>query len=148
MSEKVITEKGTRERVPFSANRKRLSLNKQFDGFVTRWFNDVDDRLQRAEDGGYQFVHRKDIGQVGDKDVSNGNTDVNSRVSRVVGRQPTGQPIRAYLMKIRKDWYDADQAKKEEINKRVDDAIRAGTSGGANVTNQYGSVQLNRAPLA
>lgn len=142
-----MSDKERRERVPFSTNRKRLSLNKELDGFITRWFNDQDDRLQRAEDGGYQYVHRKEIGQVGDKDISNGNTDVNSRVSRVVGRQPTGQPIRAYLMKIRKDWYDADQAKKEEVNARVDEAIRAGTSGGAKVDNQYGNVHLNRAPL-
>lgn len=142
-----MSEKERRERVPFSTNRKRLSLNKDLDGFITRWFNDQDDRLQRAEDGGYQYVHRKEIGQVGDKDISNGNTDVNSRVSRVVGRQPTGAPIRAYLMKIRKDWYEADQDKKEEVNRRVDDAIRAGTSGGANVQNQYGSVDLKRAPL-
>lgn len=142
-----MSDKERRERVPFSTNRRRLALNKELDGFITRWFNDLDDRLQRAEDAGYQYVHRKEIGQVGDKDISNGNTDVNSRVSRVVGRQPTGQPIRAYLMKIRKDWYEADQAKKEEVNARVDQAITAGKSGGAKVENQYGSVQLNRAPL-
>lgn len=142
-----MSDKERRERVPFSTNRKRLSLKKEIDGFVTRWFNDQDDRLQRAEDAGYQYVHRKEIGQVGDKDISNGNTDVNSRVSRVVGRQPTGLPIRAYLMKISKDWYDTDQAKKEEVNARVDEAIRAGTSGGAKVENQYGDVRLNRAPL-
>jgi len=143
-----MSDKERRERVPFSANRKRLSLNKELDGFITRWFNEQDDRLQRAEDAGYQYVHRKEIGQVGDKDISNGNTDVNSRVSRVVGRRPDGSSIRAYLLKIRKDWYDADQAKKEEVNKRVDDAIRAGTSGGANVQNQYGTVQVNQAPIA
>jgi hypothetical protein len=142
-----MSDKERRERVPFSTNRRRLALHKELDGFVTRWFNDLDDRLQRAEDAGYQYVHRKEIGQVGDKDISNGNTDVNSRVSRVVGRQPTGQPIRAYLMKIRKEWSEADQAKKEEVNARVDDAIRAGTSGGAKVENQYGDVRLNRAPL-
>lgn len=142
-----MSDKERRERVPFSTNRRRLALHKELDGFITRWFNDLDDRLQRAEDAGYQYVHRKEIGQVGDKDISNGNTDVNSRVSRVVGRQPTGQPIRAYLMKIRKDWYETDQAKKEEVNARVDEAIRAGTSGGAKVENQYGDVRLNRAPL-
>lgn len=141
-------EKDRRERVPFSANRKRLSLNKEIEGFITRWFNDQDDRLQRAEDAGYQYVHRKEIGQVGDKDISNGNSDVNSRVSRVVGRMPTGQPIRAYLLKIRKDWYQADQAKKEEINNRVDEALRAAPSTGVNAQNQYvHSAQVTRAPI-
>lgn len=143
-----MSEKDRRERVPFSANRKRLSLNKEIEGFICHWFNDQDDRLQRAEDAGYQYVHRKEIGQVGDKDISNGNTDVNSRVSRVVGRMPTGQPIRGYLLKIRKDWYEADQAKKEEINNRVDEALRAAPSSGANAQNQYGhSAQVTRAPI-
>lgn len=142
-----MSDKERRERVPFSTNRRRLALSNEIEGFVTRWFNDQDDRLRRAEDAGYQYVHRKEIGQVGDKDVSNGNTDVNSRVSRVVGRTPQGQPIRAYLLKIRKDWFDKDQDAKEQVNKRVDDAIRAGKSGGADVQNQYGTVQVNQAPI-
>ena len=142
-----MSDKERRKRVPFSTNRRRLALEKQLPGFVTRWFNDQDDRLQRAEDAGYQYVRRDEVGQIGDKDVANGNTDLNSRVSRVVGRTAQSVPIRAYLMKIREELYKDDQAAKELINKRVDDAIRAGTSGGANVTNQYGTVQVNQAPI-
>lgn len=131
-----------RDRVPFSANRKRLQVDKQFEGYVTRWFNDQDDRIQRAIAAGYEFVPRDDVKQVGDKDVANGNTDMNSMVSRVVGRTVDNQPIRAFLMKLRKEWYEADKAKKEETNKLVDEAIRAGTAGGASIQNQYGEVKL------
>jgi hypothetical protein len=131
-----------RERVPFSANRKRLQVDEKFDGFVTRWFNDQDDRLTRALDAGYEFVDKADVKQVGDKDVSNGNTDLNSKVSRVVGRTAQSAPIRAYFMKIRKDWYDKDQDAKEQKNRLVDEAVRAGQAGGAAVENQYGSVDL------
>lgn len=131
-----------RARVPFSANRKRLQVDEKFDGFVTRWFNDQDDRIQRALAAGYEFVDRDDVKQVGDKDVTNGNTDMNSKVSRVVGRTAENQPVRAFLMKIRKEWFDADKAKKEETNRLVDEAIRAGTAGGAAIQNQYGEVKL------
>lgn len=131
-----------RARVPFSANRKRLQIDEKFDGFVTRWFNDQDDRIQRALAAGYEFVDRDDVKQVGDKDVANGNTDMNSKVSRVVGRTAESQQIRAFLMKIRKEWYDADKAKKEETNRLVDEAVRAGTVGGADIKNQYGEVRL------
>jgi len=131
-----------RERVPFSAQRKRLQIDEKFDGFVTRWFNEQDDRIERALAAGYEFVDRDSVKQVGDKDISNGNTDMNSKVSRVVGRTANNQPIRAFLMKIRKDWYEADQAKKEETNRLVDDAIRAGKVGGADIKNQYGEVKL------
>lgn len=131
-----------RARVPFSANRKRLQVDEKFEGFVTRWFNDQDDRIQRALAAGYEFVDRDDVRQVGDKDVANGNTDMNSKVSRVVGRTAENQPIRAFLMKIRKEWYEADKAKKEETNRLVDDAVRAGTVGGADIKNQYGEVKL------
>lgn len=131
-----------RARVPFSANRKRLQIDEKFEGFVPRWFNDQDDRIQRALGAGYEFVDREDVKQVGDKDVSNGNTDMNSKVSRVVGRTAENQPIRAFLMKIRKEWYEADKAKKEETNALVDAAVRAGTVGGADIKNQYGEVKL------
>lgn len=136
-------ESARRQRVPFSAQRKRLQVDAKFPGFHIRWFNDQDDRLQRAEGAGYEYVHKKEVGQVGDKDVSNGNTDVNSRVSRVVGRTRDNQPIRAYLMKIRDEWFKEDQAKKEEVNRMVDEAIRAGKAGGADVKNSYGEVKLD-----
>lgn len=135
-------ESGKRKRVPFSANRKRLQVDSKFPGFKIRWFNDQDDRLSRAEDAGYEYVNRKEVGQVGDKDISNGNTDVNSKVSRVVGRTRDNQPIRAYLMKIREEYWKEDQAAKAEINGRVDEAIRAGKAGGADIKNSYGDIKV------
>jgi hypothetical protein len=132
-----------RERVPFSASRKRLQVDEKFEGYVTRWFNDQDDRIQRALGAGYEFVDRDDVKKVGDKDISNGNTDMNSKVSRVVGRTAENQPIRAYLMKIRNEWFREDQMKKEETNKLVDQAVRAGKAGGSSVENHYGKVDLS-----
>lgn len=141
-----MTDKTRRERTPFSANRKRLEVATKEKGFVYRWFNDQDDRIQRAQDAGYEFV-KKGVTEVGEKEVGRGNTDLNSRTSVVVGRTAQSQPIRAFLMRIPEAWYLEDQAKKEELNRMVDDAIRAGQAGGASVKNKYGDVALERKEL-
>jgi hypothetical protein len=91
------------------------------------------------------FVDPKEIGQVGDREVHGGNSDLNSKVSKVVGRTAQSQPIRAFLMKISRAFYDEDQAKKEMTNRRVDDALRAGKAGGASIENQYGKVEVTHA---
>jgi len=134
-----------RERTPFSANRQRLALkfsDKDFeDRFVVRWFNDTEDRISRALDGGYEFLSPDEIIGVGDRDVHSGNQDLNSKVSRIVNGRRDGNPeVRAFAMKIRKDWYEEDQAKKEDRNKLVDIAINAGKAGGADIENKYGQV--------
>ena len=136
-----------RQRTPFSANRKRLGVtfkdeNEQ-KAFVHRWLNDQDGRVQRAEEAGYQFVSRDEIAHVGDPDVHQDNSDLNSKVSKVVGRTEGNQPIRAFLMKIPKEFYDEDQAAKEERNAMVDKAIRAGKAGGTDVENKYGDVRMS-----
>lgn len=136
-----------RERQPFSASRKRLEVrfvDKDFhQKSASRWFNDQDGRLERAADAGYEFVAPAEVVGVGDREVHSGNTDLNSRVSRVVGRTDGNQPIRAYLMKIRRDWFDEDKAKKEERNRLVDQAVRAGKAGGADIGNKYGDVKVS-----
>lgn len=137
-----MAQETRRERTPFSANRSRLQVE-PIKGYQQRWFNDVDGRIERATNAGYEFVTAKEAPKVGDKEVHGGNTDVNSRVSRVVGRSKDDKPIRAFLMKIRDEWYQEDMQKKEEVNRRVDEAIRGGKAGGASLENTYGKVNLD-----
>ena len=136
-----------RERTPFSASRKRLEVRYVDEDFEKKWhphwFNEQDGRVERAVDAGYEFVKPEEVIGVGDREVHSGNTDLNSKVSRVVGRAEGNIPIRAYLMKLRLDWYKEDQAKKQEVNDLVDKAIRAGRAGGAEVKNRYGDVKLS-----
>jgi hypothetical protein len=139
--------KTRRERTPFSASRKRLEVRyteKDFEKqWHVHWFNDQDGRPERALDAGYEFVKPEEVRGIGDREVHSGNTDLNSKVSRVVGRAEGGQPIRAYLMKLPLDLYNEDQAKKQEANDLVDRAIRAGRAGGANIGNNYGDVKVS-----
>ena len=85
----------------------------------------------------YEFVLENEVPRkIGQGNLHQDNSDINGRVSRVVSRGKTA-PIRAFLMKIRKEWYQEDQLAKEEVNKQVDEALRQGTPGGNVVENQY-----------
>ena len=112
-------EEGRNKRVPLGVARSRLSVAGR-PGYVRRWVNDSEGRLQMAQEGGYQFVHDDAVKQIGDQDIDNENRDLGARVSRVVN-QSTGQ--RAYLMEIQSDFYQEDQsakiAKVEETDRRI-----------------------------
>ena len=123
------------KRVPFGSHRTKLQVEDEIPGYFLRWFNDADGRLQRAQDGGYVFVNRSEVPRLGQGEIHQDNTDLNSRVSKVVSR---GDPvIRAYLMTIKQSFWNEDRKAKDAINDQIDDALRAGTPGGNVVENQY-----------
>jgi len=137
---------GKRERVSFSGPRLKLQLSekdtKTFKerGMVPRWFNDDPGRIERALGGGYTFVnpvHATSLGQ-GALHQDGKDPESGARVSIVVSR---GDPIqRAYLMEIKEEFYKEDQADKEAVNQKVDEALAAGGAGGDELgSNKYGS---------
>lgn len=127
------TEQGRRERVPFGVNRRRLAVHKKDPNYVYYWFNDTEDRLQRARAAGYEHVTKKMLGDtnVGDLDVNNQNSDINSNVSKRVNATLT-----TYLMRIKKEDWDEDQALKQLAADQIDHAIYGG--GADKVQNSYG----------
>lgn len=127
--------KGKVKRVPFGGNRQKLQVD-EIPGYVTRWFNDVDGRVERALDAGYEFVTPEEAEGLGQGQLHQENTDLGSRVSKIVSRG-TDKVIRGVLMKIKREWYEEDQELKEQRNRMVDDALRAGRPGGNEVENQY-----------
>lgn len=93
---------------------------------VPRWINDVPGRLKLAEEGSYAFVDdpEKEI-VVGEEPLS-GRDSLASKVSRIVGTNSDGSPLKAYLMVIDKDLYEEDQREKQKIVDKVEDAINRG----------------------
>lgn len=134
--------KGKRTRIPFGSHRTKLQLSEQEHkafkkaGYVVRWFNDMDGRIARAEAAGWEFVKPEEATSVGQGALHQGNTDLNSKVSKVVSRGKD-TVVHGILMKIKKEFYNEDQEAKEDINRRVDDALRSGSPGGNVVENQY-----------
>ena len=131
-------------RVPFSGFRQRLQLSDldmkdaEKRGMVMRWFNNESGRIEQALGAGYDFVNPMYVPSLGHGAIFRDSSDPESqaRVSVVVSK---GEPIiRAYLMEIRKEYYQEDQAAKEKHNQKVDEALAQGGAGGAGIENRYG----------
>ena len=123
-----------RKRIPMSVPVQKLEAP-DIPGYHLHWFNGTPERLQRALDGGYEYVHNRDlkinsVGLGGDSTLS-GNTDMGSQVSIVSGRElgRDGQPIRLILMKIKQEWYEEDQKLAEKRNDAVANALTGGMIG-------------------
>lgn len=114
-------ETGRNSRVPLGVARAKLSVPTR-KGFVRRWVNDTEGRLQMAEQGGYQFATDQSL-QIGDPDVDNQNRDLGARISRVVDKT-TGQ--KAYLMEIKEEFYREDQRAKATKVAETDRLIKTG----------------------
>jgi hypothetical protein len=131
------TTAAERKRIPMSVPVQRLEVA-DLPGFHLHWFLSTPERLQRAMDGGYEFVDQgemkiNNVSLGGDSAIS-GSTDMGSRVSIVSGQEvgKDGQPTRLILMKIRQEWWDEDQILVENRNMKVRDALVGGMIGAEN----------------
>jgi hypothetical protein len=114
-----------RKRVPLGVQRSKMTATNIPNGYVPRWVNDdPPGRIKAAMESGYTMVNAQGV-FIGE-DIADGNTDLGSAVSIVVGRDSGGQPVKAYLMCIKQEWYDEDQAKKLEAVKDIENQIKTG----------------------
>lgn len=121
------------QRTPLSS-RNRLSLKNKDEGFVYRYVNDVDDRVERFTEAGYEIVPAAQVGLGGDKRVDS-STSLGSASS-----VPMGKGVRAVVMRIRKEWYDEDQAVKQASI----DAVEATMKSDAQKASDYGEFSHKR----
>ena len=126
-----------RKRIPMSVPVQRLEVA-DLPGYHLHWFLSSPERLQRAMDGGYEFVDEQEMKinnvSLGGTSAASGNTDMGSRVSIVSGQEvgKDGQPTRLILMKIKQEWWDEDQVLVENRNSKVRDALLGGMIGAEN----------------
>ena len=116
-------EQGRKERIPVGVPRSKLAVPER-PGYQRRWFNDMEGRIQQALDGGYEFVMSGEVPKIGTSDIDNVNRDLGARVSRVVDKS-TG--MKAYLMEIKKEFFEEDQRAKQALIDETDRQIRKGT---------------------
>lgn len=118
-------ERRRERRSSFNGTRQKLSVNYQIPGYHLHIFNDTaDGRIQQALDTGYEFVSPEEVGGASTNVISS-NTDLGSKVRYLVGTNGS-EPMYAYLMKIKQEWFEEDQAELQERNNRTDAAIRGG----------------------
>ena len=120
------------KRVPVSGNRDILNVKGQEEGFVYRWVNDQDDRITKFEAAGYEHVdHDVVIGTTSTKQAS----QVGKTVTKNVGKGTT-----AHLMRIKKEWYEEDQAAKQRSVNETEAAMKQQLNSGNDGT--YGKVEI------
>lgn len=116
----------------FNGTRGKLVVDGEVPGYHLHIINDDRTRLQDALDNGYEFVNPDEIKGVSENVVSRNGELGKDRVRFLVGSQENGQPMYAYLMKIRQEWYEEDQAELQAQNDKIDLAIRKGKVTGDN----------------
>lgn len=119
------------KRVGLGSHKKEMTLPKGLikTSYTARWINDDGDRLQTAQESGWEFVLNEKGAHVGEA-IQDGNTDLGSRISKVVDKTPRlGTPRRAYLMQIKTQWYTEDQKAKLDRVETVDQQIKQGGHG-------------------
>ena len=99
--------------------------------FEYRFVNDTGSRIQNFKAAGYEFVTGDDL-IVGDNRVSDA-TDLGS-AKRVISNDGTT----SYLMRIKKDWYEEDQASKAAAIKEQEAAMKQEASDG-----MYGKLNIS-----
>ena len=127
-----------RDRIPMSTPQLKLATA-EIAGYHLHWMRGDAPRINQALRAGYEFVEQDEVSisntDLAGDSLTDGNTDLGSRVSISAGSDmdSTGQPERLILMKIRQEWWDADQ---EVIAKKNDD-LAATLRGDSGLENAY-----------
>jgi len=127
-------ETGRRERVPMGVPRPKLSAVIR-PGYKGRWVNDDGDRVQEAQRAGYEFA----------EDQSASGRD--KKQSRRVGVRPDGKPLIAYLMEIRQEYYDEDEAARMAAVNGQEAADMSGTPHGVDERERSGFYNPSQHPI-
>lgn len=118
------------KRTPIGS-RNVLTVTGKDPDFEYRIVNDSGDRIQQFLAAGYELVEGKDV-SVGDRRIDSPTAEgTKAQVSVGVGQK-------AFLMRIRKEFYEEDQLAKAEHVKKLENSIKNPGSG------DYGKVELTR----
>lgn len=96
-------------RVPFGGNRTKLDVEfvEGFrDHYHPHWVNEGN--IHRALQGYYEFATLEDVAVAGTAETTG--ADLGGKIRQLVGTGDTGGPQYAYLMKVRKEYFEQDQA--------------------------------------
>lgn len=115
-------EKAPRKRIPMALPTLKLTVP-SIPGYHTYWFRGTPQRIEQAQNAGYEFVKRDEV-QLNHAGLANsyaadGNSDMGTQVS--VGDQ---DGTRLYLMKIRLELWQEDENQIEEHHEAIAAQLR------------------------
>ena len=122
---------GRVQRVPVGT-RNVLTVAGKEPGYEYRIINDSGDRVQEFLDAGYELVKENSV-KVGDKRVNK------SSAEGTVSQISVGQGQKAYVVRIKKEWYDEDQAAKQQKVNELEASTKAKALDGT-----YGKLEISR----
>lgn len=131
-----------KERIPVSSQRAPLRY-KGLDhkNFVHRWVLDRDDRIAMFLDAGYDFVTPTEHGtKVGEPTVDSSSGTNSNRVTKSAGFGS----LRLILMRIPREFYEEDQAKKQLEVDASEESMRHPKTGQKAEGVDYGRVTFSR----
>ena len=132
-----------RKRGTFSGTSQKLSVTKSIPGYHLHIFNDDGTRIEDAISGGWEFCTPSEVGRTSSHVVSR-NADLGEKVKFRVGKLESGEPMYAYLMKIKEEWWLEDQALAQSKNDLIDEAVRTGKDAKDNLPNAFYVGKENR----
>lgn len=133
-NEKEAIAKAPRGRTRRTAIEQRnvLTVAGKDPNYVYRIVNDSGDRINEFLDAGYELVDEDSV-KVGDKRVNKASAEgTKSQIS-------VGQGQKAFVMRIRKEWYDEDQAIKQQRVDQLEATIKEKALDGT-----YGKLEISR----
>jgi len=120
-------------RVPVSGRRDVMTVADKDESYVYRWVNDTENRINLFEQGGYELVH-------GDIEVGTKSVDSSSSTSSVVSKN-VGGGVTAYLMRIKREWYEEDRIKAAKTLEDGEADMKRTLNSGKDGT--YGKVEIS-----
>jgi hypothetical protein len=129
-----------RKRTKVRQYRSKLAVKGKDPNFEYRWVLDTKDSgaaiMEKIEDD-WVLVHAHEVTGVGEDNVFKSEFAGGSIVRRLAGSAGNFY----YLMKIRKDWYEEDQAEKaKEIDDREDIVLGRNTASGESEEDTYDAI--------
>ena len=112
--------------------RNVLSVAGKDPNYAYRIINDSGDRVQEFLDSGYELVDASSV-RVGDKRVNSASAEGSKAQVSV------GQGQKAYVVRIKKEWYEEDQAAKQDYVNELEHATKAKALDGT-----YGKLEISR----
>ena len=123
--------RGRTQRVPVGT-RKVLTVAGKDPDYEYRIINDSGDRVQEFLDAGYELVERDSV-RVGDKRVGSATAEGSKAQLSV------GQGMKGFVVRIKKEWYLEDQARKQAHVNELESATKAKALDGT-----YGKLDITR----
>lgn len=114
--------------------RPKLAVVGKNPNYVYRWVNDTPGRIALFKQGGWELCSNDEV------DVGNFTAEQSSGEGSLACQVVDGGTgLKAYVMKIKKEWFDEDQAHAEESVRKGEETLQPNYNDG-----EYGKIVIDR----